>query len=279
MIEQPESMIPNSAQYNQMVCRISTESEHIHANTLFGIPKTHTCEGVRAGSRPVGTTGDTMPYAKLTITVPDAVWIGELSRAYPETRFRVLAATADAATGVARIEITGEEPVAVCEDIRDYDTVTELTVFESDDRIRRVQVETTVPLLMTSLQNSGVPLEMPFEVCDGEMAFEATIPQQNLSKLGETLDEMGISYRVDRIQQDVESDPLLTDRQQWLLDEAIERGYYDTPRRTTLVDLADELDIAKSTCSEILHRAEERVLKEYIGDEREARPTVALSSD
>jgi len=220
-----------------------------------------------------------MPYAKLTITVPEAVWVGELSRAYPETRFRVLAATADAATGVARIEITGEEPEAVCEEARDYDTVTDLTVFGSDDRMRRVQVETTVPLLMTSLQSSGVPLETPFEVCDGEMTFEATVPQQNLSKLGETLDEMGISYRVDRIQQDVESDPLLTDRQQWLLDEAIERGYYDTPRRTTLVDLADELDIAKSTCSETLHRAEERVLKDYVRNKREARPTIAVSSD
>lgn len=37
----------------------------------------------------------------------------------------------------------------------------------------------------------------------------------------------------------------------------IERGYYDTPRRCTLTELADELDLAKSTCSERLHRAEE----------------------
>lgn len=220
-----------------------------------------------------------MPYAKLTITVPDAIWVGEVSRTYPETRFRVLAATADTATGVARIEIIGDDPAAVCEEIQDYDTVTGLTVFNEEEAMRRVQVETTVPLLMTSLQNSGVPLEMPFEVRDGEMILEATLPRQNLSKLGETFDEMGIPYRVDQIQQDVESDSLLTDRQQWLLEEAIEGGYYDTPRRTTLVDLAHELDIAKSTCSEILHRAEERVLKEYMDDQRETRPPVAVRSD
>jgi len=220
-----------------------------------------------------------MPYAKLTITVPDAVWVGEVSRAHPKTRFRVLAATADTAIGVARIEIIGDDPAAVCEEIQDYDTVTDLTVFDEEEAMRRVQVETTVPLLMTSLQNSGVPLEMPFEVQDGGMVLEATLPRQNLSKLGETFDEMGISYRVDRIQEDVESDSLLTDRQQWLLDEAIEGGYYDTPRRTTLVDLADELDIAKSTCSEILHRAEEQVLKEYMDDQRETQPPVAVRSD
>lgn len=213
-----------------------------------------------------------MPHAKLTITVPESVWISELSRAYSDTRFRVLAATADDATGVARIEILGNDPEAVCETIREYETVTDLTVFETATDALRVQVETTVPLLLTSLQASGVPLETPFEVSDGEMTLEDTIPQETLSELGKTLDEFGITYTVDHIRQNVESDRLLTDRQQRILDEAIERGYYDTPRQTTLVELAEELDIAKSTCSEILHRAEEQVVKRYRSDTDDASP-------
>jgi len=222
-----------------------------------------------------------MPYAKLTLTVPDAVWISEVSQAHPETQFRVLAATANAATGVARIELLGDDPEAVCEAIAEYESVTDLTTFETREGMSRIQVETTVPLLLTSLQDSGVPLEMPFEVQDGEMTLEATVPQETLSELGETLDEFGIRYTVDRIRQDVESgsESLLTERQQWLLDEAIDRGYYDTPRRTTLVDLAAELDIAKSTCSEILHRAEGRVLKEYRRDDRGRTTEVAMPSD
>lgn len=204
-----------------------------------------------------------MPYAKLTITIPESIWISEVSRSFPNTAFRVLAATANTATGVARIEIIGEEPEAACEAIRTYDSVTDLTVFEREATMSRIQVETTVPLLLSSLQDSGVPLETPFEVQDGEMSLEATVPQETLSELGETLDDLGIRYTVEQIQQEPESESLLTERQEWLLDEAIERGYYDTPRQTTLVDLADELNVAKSTCSEILHRAEERVLKEY----------------
>jgi len=220
-----------------------------------------------------------MPYAKLTVTIPDSVWISELSRSYPDTRFRVLAATANTATGVARLEILGEDPQAVCGEIRGYDSVTDLAVFETEAGMCRVQVETTVPLLLTSLQDSGVPLEMPFEVRDGEMALEATIPQETLSELGEALDKFGIQYTVERIQQEVESDPLLTDRQEWVLDEAIDRGYYDTPRRTTLVELAEDLDMAKSTCSEILHRAEERVVKEYRTKGRNIPPDIVATSD
>ncbi|MFB6195268.1 MAG: helix-turn-helix domain-containing protein [Haloplanus sp.] len=220
-----------------------------------------------------------MPYAKLTITVPDAVWISELSRAHPDTRFRVLAATATPEAGVARMEILGNDPDAVCDEIRAYDSVTDLTVFETGSESTRIQVETTVPLLLTSLQESGVPLEMPFDVSDGEMTLEVTVPQRTLSDLGWTLEEFGIQYTVERIQQEVESDSLLTDRQQWVLDEAIERGYYDTPRGITLVDLAADLDIAKSTCSEILHRAEGRVLKEYRSGEHDACPDVVVTPD
>ncbi|MGB9958858.1 bacterio-opsin activator [Haloferax sp. Atlit-6N] len=220
-----------------------------------------------------------MPYVQLTITVPESVWISEISRAYPNTRFRVLAATANATTGVARIEILDEDPNTVCDEFRKYDSVTDLTVFETTPEMCCIQVETDAPLLLTSLQNSGVPLEMPFEVRDGQMSLEATIPQKTLSDLGETLDKFGIQYTVERILQEVESDSVLTDRQQWLLNEAIERGYYDTPRRTTLVNLADDLNIAKSTCSEILHRAEGQVLKEYRRSNRGQRTEIPVLSD
>jgi hypothetical protein len=192
----------------------------------------------------------------------------------------MLAATANMASGVAQIEILGNNPGAVCDEFEGYDSVTELTVFESGPEMCRVQVETTVPLLLTSLQDAGVPLEMPFEVKDGKMALEVTVPQQTLSDLGETLDKFGIRYTVKRIQQETDADsPLLTERQQWLLDEAIERGYYDTPRRTTLVDLAEELDIVKSTRSEILHRAEERVLKENRNNGRDISSGISAASD
>lgn len=220
-----------------------------------------------------------MPYAKLSITIPESVWVSEVTRAYPHTTFRVVAATANDDAGVARIEIRGDEHATVCEEIRTYEAVTDVTTLETDAGLCSVQVETTDPLMLTMLQDSGVPLELPFEVTDGELVLEVMAPHRTLSELGDTLDEFGIQYSVERIQHDVELETLLTDRQRWVLDAAINRGYYDTPRRTTLVDLAADLDIAKSTCSEILHRAEERVLKAYRSDDRASATAVALLSD
>jgi len=220
-----------------------------------------------------------MPYANLTITVPESVWIGELSRARPETRFRVLAATTTDASGVARVELVGPDPEAVCEEMRAYDAVTDLAVFEAEPDRRRIQIETTAAVLLRAIEGSGVPLETPFEVRDGEMTVEATVPQHRLSELGERLDAFGIPFSVERISREVDSEELLTDRQRWLLCEAIDRGYYDTPRRITLTELAEELDIAASTCSEVLHRAEERVVKKHVREARESRYEAAASAD
>lgn len=220
-----------------------------------------------------------MPHAQLTLTVPEDVWISELSRRHPETRFRVLAASANDATGVARIEILGSNAPEVCEEMERYETVTDLTVFDSEPDRRRVQVETTVPVLLDAMQTAGIPVDLPVEIADGELELETTVPQENLSALGETLDAFGIAYSVERIQQEAEADELLTERQRWLLAEAIERGYYDTPRGITLVELAEEVDIAKSTCSEILHRVEGRVLKRFLDGDCEHQPDIALDAE
>lgn len=208
-----------------------------------------------------------MPYAKLTITVPGSVWIGEISRGYPETGFRVLAATTCSPSGVVQLEIHSAEYDSICGEIRGYNSVTELTVFETDAECCRIQVETTVPLLLMAIEGSGVPLETPFEIRNGRMELEAMLPQHRLSTLSDQFERFDIDFTVDEIRQDGEADALLTDRQRWLVEEAIDQGYYDTPRGCTLTDLAESVGLAKSTCSEVLHRAEGRILKRYVRED------------
>lgn len=220
-----------------------------------------------------------MPYTKLTITVPESVWIGEVSRTYPDTEFRVLAATTCSPSGVVQLEVHSTECETICEEIRGYNSVTELTVFEAGSKCCRVQVETTVPLLLMAIEGSGVPLETPFEIRDGGMELEAMLPQHRLSALSDQFERFDIDFTVDEIRQNDEADSLLTDRQHWLVGEAIERGYYDTPRGCTLTGLAESVDLAKSTCSEVLHRAEGQVLKQHILDSHDLRTRAVASGD
>lgn len=206
-----------------------------------------------------------MPETRLHITIPEAVWIGRLSRSYPETRFRILAAIPDESTGVGLTEIHSEQIDQLLDEMREYDAVETIEILSKHERQALVQFETTHPMLLTAARDSGVPLEMPFELSDGTVTWELTAPSDRLSELGDELRSLGLSFTIDYIQQDVDNEQLLTDSQLALLETAIESGYYDTPRSCSLTELATTVDRAKSTVSETLHRAEGKIIKQYAG--------------
>lgn len=207
-----------------------------------------------------------MPQADLTITIPEGVWIGDITRAHPEASLRILAALTDEETGVGLAEITAPDLHGVITDVRDSDSVTELELLQRYEDTVLVQFETTMPLLLFPVQDSGVPLTMPFTIENGQAEWEITAPQHRLSELGAQLEEFGIPFTVDEVRQRIESERLLTERQLRLVTAAVECGYYDTPRRCSLTELADELGLAKSTCSETLHRAEGKIVKRFLED-------------
>jgi hypothetical protein len=205
-----------------------------------------------------------MPRAKLTLTMPEEVWIGKLTRHHPETTIRVLAALSDEDSGVGLAEVVSSDLPTVLTEMSEYEDVIELELMQRKDGEALVQFTTTMPLLLFPARDSGIPLEMPFEISDGQAVWEVTAPQDRLSALGEQLEMFDISFSVDYIQQHVAEEPLLTERQRRLVLEASEAGYYDTPRESSLTDVADRMEIAKSTASETLHRAEEKIVKQYV---------------
>jgi len=217
-----------------------------------------------------------MPRAELHLTIPETVWIGDLSRRYPDATFSVLSALPAEGSGVGLVEITAADHLpALLEAVKADDEVTDLDVLSHHGDTALVQFETSTPLLLTAVQDSGIPLEMPFDLVDGEATWEITAPQEALSTLGRQLEEFGIPFRVERIEQTVRPEHLLTDNQRELVATAVDLGYYDTPRECSLTELADEVGLAKSTCSETLHRAEERIVKEFLDRERGAVPATA----
>ncbi len=205
-----------------------------------------------------------MPEAKLRLTIPEGIWIGDVSRRYPETRIRVLAAIPDELTGVGLAEVNGPAVAEVVAAMAEEEELTDLETLQHRDGEALVQFETTNPLLLFPARGSGIPLQMPFDIRDGEANWEVTAPNERLSALGEQLEEFGIQFTVDYVHQHTASEQLLTDRQREIVETAVEEGYYDTPRGCSLTDLAGTVGIAKSSCSDTLHRAEEAIVKEFV---------------
>lgn len=214
-----------------------------------------------------------MPQARLLVDLPDDPWIADVSRKYPEATFEVLTALPEDERGFGLLRFRSDSVAAILADIRSHGTIEDVSVIQETTSAATIQIVTSKPMLLVAAKRSGIPIEMPVRINNGTATVDVSADHDRLSELGTQLSSMGIDFEVDYIQQRLQPDQLLTDRQRELLQLAVSMGYYDTPRRCTLTELADEIGLAKSTCSETLHRVEEVVMKTFA---EELLPQAAL---
>lgn len=235
---------------------------------MFYVPHEHIREHIAEALWNISI--HTMPRANLTLTIPDVTWIGEISRIYSNARFRILSVLPNKNSGIGLAEITAGQLTALLSDIKTYESVVSLEILKLHDETGLIRFETSNPVLLMPIQNSGIPLEMPFTLTDGQVTWEITASQSQLSALNKQLEEFGIPFSVDNLQQQATRECFLTERQYEIIEAAVDEGYYDTPRKCSLTELSETLGIAKSTCSETLHRAEGKVIKQFVN--REIKP-------
>ncbi|SHH03336.1 helix-turn-helix domain-containing protein [Halobaculum gomorrense] len=215
-----------------------------------------------------------MARARLNVTLPEDVWAGVVTRSHPDATLSVLSVLPTDRGGVALLALRGDDAPAIVRDIDTADGVEEVELQRAAEDVREaiVRVETTDPRLLLPLRDSRLPVEYPVEITDGTAGLTVAGSRDRLSTFATALETMGMSYTVEYVHDALDAEDLLTDGQRELLAAAIRAGYYDTPRETTLTELAEQQEIAKSTASERLHRAEGKVIKRFAEDTLDIDP-------
>lgn len=123
--------------------------------------------------------------------------------------------------------------------------------------------------LMAVAQKYALMIVPPLPFTDDDTGLRITVVGTH-EMLRQALEEFPDEIRVS-IEQVGEYSPdgrnvlsLLTDRQLEVFETAVEKGYYDIPRRATHKDIADGLGCAPSTVDEHLRKAESRVLTSLV---------------
>lgn len=215
-----------------------------------------------------------MARARLEVTLPEDVWVAQVTRSHPEATLSVLSVLPTESGGVALVSLRDDDAPSVVRDIDAADGVEEVELQRAAEDVREaiIRVETTDPRLLMPLRDSRLPVEYPVEVTGGTARLTVAGSRDRLSAFATALETMGMDYVVDYVHDAIDAEDLLTDGQRELLASAIRAGYYDTPRESTLTQLADRKGIAKSTASERLHRAEGKVIKRFAEDALDINP-------
>jgi len=186
-----------------------------------------------------------MISARFRIELPEGIWVGELSREYPQATFRLLSGYKIEDRAIELGDIRRDDPEEIVEAMRAHPSTTDTALYEF-------------------VEQSGFTIEFPIDVQAGWYEFDLTGTRAEFETLRDTLEAAPLPFELESIVHTTESGALLTDRQRELLESAVREGYFEVPRECTLAELAASIGVDKSTASTVLRRGEATLLKWYL---------------
>ena len=199
--------------------------------------------------------------AEFEIIMPEKLWIAILSKKYSNIKFEILSILpTEKMVGNALVKISGPGLENILKEIKKHSSCFELHIIDNSEDSKIVNVKTNDPWLLISLIKSEVILKMPVIVENGVATWEVLAPHEKIAKFNELLSEKNVKFKLKSITK-YKKEVTLTKRQSEVLDLAVKLGYYEIPRKITLTELADKLEIAKSTLSGIIRRIDKKLIQ------------------
>ncbi|WP_226481371.1 helix-turn-helix domain-containing protein [Natrinema amylolyticum] len=167
--------------------------------------------------------------------------------------------------------------------LREHPNMTDCYILSKRDNVAEIGTEIEETNAMGTIQRNGGYITGPFQIENGRerwhVGFDADEDEdRTLAELErhndfsvENRDQFGPSTLFDLLEnsesamQLLEGCRSLTETERETFEVASRNGYYETPRETTLDELADHFDISKTAVSMNLRRSERKVLQAALG--------------
>ena len=202
---------------------------------------------------------------RIEVRLPEGHWAGDVTRDNPSAVLRI---DEHMALGKGR----GSAKASVSEDIsQTISSHPGIEDFRSLDPLRfAVDIGPEGGGFLKPLREVGVIPHTPFEVRDGWVNWTIECSREKIRDLIGKFKSENIPHRL--ISTKSSSSRLLTPRQREVFDVAMDEGFYDVKRRITLTEMANLLEISKSTLSAQLQRIESSVMHSFAEEIRRASP-------
>ena len=172
--------------------------------------------------------------------------------------------------GQALFEINGLEAdiESAMSDVRARPEIVSLEVVESSEGRVVGSVAVRELWIIWAIVDCGCFLESAWSSGDNKVYFKVLSGSEgSLPNLIKTISSRGADIEINRIARAVDR-PVVTRKQEKVLRLALERGFFDFPRKVTLEELALMSGMSTSTVAETIKRGERNILKSFFEKRR-----------
>ncbi|MDG6220005.1 MAG: helix-turn-helix domain-containing protein [Candidatus Thermoplasmatota archaeon] len=200
----------------------------------------------------------------LNIKIPDN-WVSELSQRLPSPlRFvECMPYGESGGRGLVEIRADGDGTDELLKSLKEYPGVCKVDFSPVQDGVVLGSVTLQKCVACQVLTGSDCFLLSAHSDVAGGVEWKLiTGGEGSLSELVKKLEETGCQVELKKVTK-ISRKNLLTDRQEQIIRVALEKGYYDCPKKTSIKDLASLFGISHSTLAEILQKGEKKIIQQH----------------
>ena len=196
---------------------------------------------------------------------PPHTWIQKIVSKYPAT-VRLLDCRSVEGTGgvheLFEISIDTKHIESLLNDLRKDPYVYKVDAIETKKGLVMGSLKTHKCTACRSFATSECFLVSAKSNPEGLVEWKVLSSGSGLKKLLDNLEKGGVKAEIRSITE-LKDENALTERQEEILQIALEKGYFEYPKKMDIAELAKLLGISKPTLSEILRRGQKKILAEH----------------
>ena len=193
---------------------------------------------------------------------PPHTWIKTIVSKYPATVKLLDCRVVEGTGGVHElfeVSIPPEHVKSLLHDMRKDPYVYQVDAIETKKGLVMGSLKTHKCTACRSFATSECFLVSAKSTPDGLVEWKVLSSGNGLKKLLDNLESGGVDAKIRSIVE-LKDESALTERQEEILQIALEKGYFDYPKKMNIAGLAKLLGISKPTLSELLRRGQKKVL-------------------
>ncbi|MHA1374484.1 MAG: helix-turn-helix domain-containing protein [Promethearchaeota archaeon] len=189
---------------------------------------------------------------RLEIDIPNDKWLFKFNEKYPELNFYILSKfLIEDNAGITLFQIRGLSIKQFISDFKKQISKNSSQILFEGDDLAIMNIRVVDPWILNTLIKTELLILYPILIKEGKIRIEAITNRSKVDDFLTELEKKGIKASIGRIGYGFKS-TLLTQR------------HFDIPRKISLTEFANNLNISKSALSETLRRIFKRLSDNYI---------------